>query len=145
MTQPALPVKKGLLLNCLNWFQEDFKNIVSLLALEFPKYPLPSEVQSVLECWEQFRGLVEEQSESVDVAGFFENQLATAPGHALLFKQMILRYRRQRAAQTEGYREKTFHAGIIQTLDEEINSLDAVAQTDWFQQIEPWRLPRAKD
>jgi len=67
------------------------------------------------------------------------------PGHALLFKQMILRYRRQRAAQTEIYRAKTFHAGLIQTLDQEINALDAVAQTDWFQKIEPLRLPRVKD
>jgi diguanylate cyclase (GGDEF)-like protein len=42
-------------------------------------------------------------------------------------------------------REKTFHAGIIQTLDEEIDSLDAVVKTDWFQAVEPLRLPRAKD
>src|SRR5262249_40573778 len=43
------------------------------------------------------------------------------------------------------YREKTFHAGLIQTLDEEINSLDSVVQTDWFEKIEPLCLPRAKD
>lgn len=81
MTQPVLLVKKGLLLNCLNWFQEDFKqSIVSLLEIEFPKYPPPREVQSVLECWEQVRGLVDEKPESVDVVGLFENQLAATPG-----------------------------------------------------------------
>ncbi len=58
---------------------------------------------------------------------------------------MVLGYRRHRAAQTEEYREKTFHAGIIETLDEEINALDKVVGTDWFQKIEAVRLPRSKD
>ncbi len=146
MTQPGLLVKKGLLLNCLEWFQEEFsKNVVSLLSGEFPKYPLPREVRSVQDCCEQVRGLVDSKAESIDGAAFFENLLAAAPRNALLFKQMLLRYRRLRAAQTEIYREKTFHAGLVQTLDEEINSLDAVVQTDWFQKIEPSRLPRAND
>ncbi len=147
MTQPALLVKKRLLQDCLSWFQVDFRQgIVSLVETQFPNYALPREVQSVLECWEQIRQLVEAtKSESVDVAHFFENQLAGGPGNPLLFKQMMLRYRRQRAAQTEAYREKTFHPGIIQTLDEEINSLDAVVETNWFQKIEPLRLPRSKD
>jgi diguanylate cyclase (GGDEF)-like protein len=146
MTQPALLVKKGLLINCLNWFQPDFRQtIVSLVETQFPNYPLPGEVQSVLNSWVQIRKQAEATSESVDIADFFENQLTAGPGDRLLFKQMILRYRRERAAHTEGYREKTFHAGLIQTLDEEINSLDALVQTDWFQKIEPLRLPRAKD
>jgi diguanylate cyclase (GGDEF)-like protein len=99
----------------------------------------------VQECWEQVRRLVDEKSELVDVAAFFENQLTSPPGHALLLKQMILRFRRHRAAHTERYREKTFHAGLLQTLNEEINSLDAMVQTDWFEKIEPFPLPRAKD
>jgi hypothetical protein len=60
MTQPALHVKKGLLLNCLNWFQPDFRqSVVSPLETEFPNYPLPSEVQSILESWRQIHGLLE--------------------------------------------------------------------------------------
>src|SRR5262249_46524975 len=147
MTQPLVLVKKGLLQACLNWFLGDFRqSIVSLVETQFPNYPLPSEVQSVLGSWEAIRRLVEAtQSESIDIAAFFEKQLAAGPGNGPLFKQMILRYRRQRAAQTEGYREKTHHAGIIQTLEEEINSLDTVVKTDWFQVIEVLRLPRPKD
>jgi diguanylate cyclase (GGDEF)-like protein len=146
MTQPALLVKKGMLQNCLSWFQVDFRqSIVSLLETQFPNYALSREVRSVLQCWEEIRRLVEEKAESVDVVEFFGTGLAADPGHAALFKQMLLRYRRHRAAWTEGYREKTFHAELTQTLDEEINSLDAVVQTDWFRQIEPSRLPRAKD
>jgi diguanylate cyclase (GGDEF)-like protein len=147
MTQPALPVKKGLLQACLSWFHADFRQgVVSLLETEFPNYALPREVQSVLECWEQIRQLVEATtSGSVDIADLFENHLAASPANPPLFKQMIVRYRRQQAAQTEGYREKTFHPGLIQTLDEEINSLDAVVQANWFAKIEPSRLPRAKD
>jgi diguanylate cyclase (GGDEF)-like protein len=146
MTQPALLVKKSLLQNCLNWFQPEFRqSIVSLIEIQFPNYALPGEVQSVLDSWVQIRKQVEATAESVDIADFFENQLAARPGDRLLFKQIILRYRRERAAWTEAYREKTFHAGLIQTLDEEINSLDAVVQTDWFEKIEPLYLPRAKD
>jgi diguanylate cyclase (GGDEF)-like protein len=147
MAEPPLLVKKGLLRNCLNWFQVDFRQrIVSLVETQFPNYALPGEVQSVLECWEQVRRLVEATpSESIDIAALIENLSAARPGNPHLLKQIILRYRRQQAAQTEGLREKTFHAGIIQTLDEEINSLDAVVETNWFQQIEPWGLPRAKD
>jgi diguanylate cyclase (GGDEF)-like protein len=145
MSQPAL-IKKELLLSCLSWFQEDFsQGLLALLRGEFPDYPLPGEVQSVQECWEQVRGLVAEKPELIDLAAFFEDLSAAAVGHGLLVKQMLLRYRRQRAAQTELYREKTFHAGLIQTLEEEINSLDAVVQTEWFHKIEPLRLPRAKD
>ena len=60
MTEPALLVQKGLLQNCLSWFQVDFRqSIVSLVETEFPNYLLPREVQSVLECWEELRQLVE--------------------------------------------------------------------------------------
>jgi diguanylate cyclase (GGDEF)-like protein len=147
MTEPALVVKKGLLQNCLNWFQGDFRqSIVSLVETQFPNYALPAEIQSVLERWEQIRQLIEgAASDPVDLAGLFEKPPPSRAGNTPLFKQIVLRYRRQRAAQTEGYREKTFHAGIIQTLDEEINSLDGVVGTDWFQKIEALRLPRAKD
>src|SRR5947209_7718798 len=100
MTQPALLVKKKLLENCLSWFQADFRqSIVSLVETQFPNYALPSEIRSILECWEQIRQLVEAtQSEEVDIAGFFGDQLAGGLGSPSLFKQMILRYRRQRAA-----------------------------------------------
>ena len=128
MTLPALLVKKGLVESCLSWFQADFRqSVVSLIETQFPNYPLPSEVQSVLGCWEQIRQVV--VAAELDIAHFFQNQLAADPRNAPLCKQMILRYRRQRAAWTEGFREKTFHAGMIQTLDEEINSLDAVVGT----------------
>ncbi|HVC95116.1 MAG TPA: GGDEF domain-containing protein [Pirellulales bacterium] len=146
MTEPALLVNKSLLQNCLSWFQVDFRqSIVSLVESQFPNYALPGEIQSVLERWEQIRRSVDASSESVDLAALFEKSSAAPSRDLLLFKQIILRYRRQQAARTEGLRERTFHAGIIQTLDQEINSLDAVVGTDWFQRIDELRLPRAKD
>lgn len=74
MTAPGLLVKKGLLQNCLNWFQSDFRqSIVSLVEGQFPNYALPGEIQSVLACWEQIRQLIEpEPSESVDLAALFK-------------------------------------------------------------------------
>jgi diguanylate cyclase (GGDEF)-like protein len=147
MTEPALPVKKGLLQACLSWFQVDFRqNLVSLVETQFPNYALPREIQSVLDCWEQIHRRVEAtETGSVAAANLFVRESANDPRNPSLLKQMILRYRRHCAARAEGYREKTFHAGLIQTLDEEINALDAVVEADWFQQIEPLRLPRAKD
>lgn len=146
MTQPELLVKRSLLQNCLGWFQPEFQQrIVSLLGMHFSNYPLPREVQSVVESGERIRQFVQKQSESVDIAHFCTNQEAGWPGDLPLFKQMILRYRRCRAAYTEGLREKTFHPELIQTLDEEINTLDAIVEAGWFQKIEALRLPRAKD
>jgi diguanylate cyclase (GGDEF)-like protein len=147
MTEPPLLVKKALLQNCLSWFQVNFRqSIVSLVETPFPNFALPSEIQSVLERWEQIGQLIEgTPSESVDLAALFASPSAAGVGNTPLFKQILLRYRRQQAARTEGYREKTFHAEIIQTLEEAINALDAVVGTDWFQEVEPLRLPRAKD
>jgi diguanylate cyclase (GGDEF)-like protein len=146
MSQPAQVVKQGLLVNCLSWFQGDFRqNVVSLLEEQFPNYPHPLEVQAVLESWDQLRELVQAKPEDVALADFFENELVTWPETSRLFKQMILRYRRERAAHTEVYRAKTFHSGIIQTVDEEINALDGIVETAWFQNIESVKLPRAKD
>jgi diguanylate cyclase (GGDEF)-like protein len=117
-----------------------------LVESQFPNYALPREIRTVLEHWEKLCQLVEAtQSEEVDIAEFFGKQLAPHQESPPFFKQMILRYRRERAAQTESYREKTFHAGIIQTLNEEIDSLDAIVETNWFQEIQPLRLPRVKD
>jgi len=146
MTQTPLLVKKGLLLNCLDWFRPDYRQrVVSLVETTFPNYALPRELQSVLARWEQIRKQVEATSESVAIADFFAIQLTAGSGDRLLFKQIILRYRRQRVAYTEGLREKTFHLELTQTLNEEIDSLDAVVETDWFQKIEPLRLPRSND
>jgi hypothetical protein len=147
MAEPGLIVKKGFLQNCLNWFKGDFRqSIASLVETQFPNYALPAEVQLVLKGCEQIWQLIEgTPSELVDLAPLLKDPLGAGAGNTALFKQIVLRYRRHRAAQTEGYREKTFHAGIIQTLEEEINSLDALVGTEWFQKIGPERLPRAKD
>ncbi|HZV04011.1 MAG TPA: GGDEF domain-containing protein [Gemmataceae bacterium] len=146
MTQPELLVNRRLLQNCLNWFQPDFQqSIVSLLGMHFPNYPLPRVVQSVLASGERIRQFIEKQSESVDMARFCTDQEAGNPEDLPLFKQIILRYRRWCAAHTEGLRSKTFDPELTETLDEEINILDAIVEADWFQKIEPLRLPRSKD
>ena len=147
MTQPALPVKKALVQNCLNWYQADFRQgVVSPVEAEFPNYALPSEIRSVLEGWGRVRELIEgETADEVDLAAFAEQELAGDPAAAKLFKQMILRYRRHRAAVAEAHREKTFHAEMIRTVGEDVDSLDAVAGAAWFQQVEALWLPRAMD
>jgi hypothetical protein len=73
MAEPALHVKKGLLRNCLDWFQVDFRqSIVSLVETHFPNYALPGEVRSVLEHWGQMRQVVEgAPSDSIDLATIF--------------------------------------------------------------------------
>ena len=110
MPQPALPIKKSTLLFWLQWFQAVFRqDVASLIERHFSSYAYPSEVQSVLECWERIRQILEEtKSESLDLADFCENQLAGDPGNLPLFKQIILRYRRYHAAHTEELREKPF-------------------------------------
>lgn len=141
MAQEPLLVTKKLIQTVLIWFQEDFRNsIVSLVESQFPDYPLPTEIQSILDCWEQIRQVVETgASESIDIPR------KLAAGQDTLFKHMLLRYRRQCAAQTEAYREKTFHPGIINTLNEEITALDAIVATSWFQKIQSSRPLRGID
>ena len=147
MTQPAQFVKQSLLQNCLGWFQGELRQaILYPIESQFPNYALPSEVRSVVVRTEQVRKLVEETpSETVDVADLAQNAMRGHLGCSSLFKQMVLRYRRVRAAYTESLLEKTFHPEILQTLEEEVKILDAVSEQDWFQAIEPLRLPRAKD
>ena len=147
MPPPALLIKKGLLQACLSWFEVDFRQWVeSPLSSQFPNYPLPSEVQAVIGCSQQLQQLFKNPpSDLLDIRFYLEGQLASAPNYPGFFKQMVLRYRRHIAARTEELRERTFHPGLIQTLDEEINSWDEVTRADWFQKIEPLRLPRSKD
>jgi diguanylate cyclase (GGDEF)-like protein len=66
-------------------------------------------------------------------------------GDTPLLKQALLRYRRWRAAHTEGLTEKTFHLALAETLEQEVRALDALVNEEWFQRIEPLRLPRLKD
>jgi diguanylate cyclase (GGDEF)-like protein len=147
MAQLELFVKKGFLRAWLSWFQADFRQtIVSLIETQFPNYSLPREVQSILKCWEQIWQHVESAtSESIDIANFFENPSRGGSSGLPLFKQIILRYRRSRAAYTEVLQEKTFHPELTQMLDEEIKLLDAMVEASWFQKIEPLRLPHPKD
>jgi hypothetical protein len=134
MSQPAPMIKEGLLKACLSWFQVDFRqNIVSLIEGQFPGLSLPAEVQSILERWDQIQASI--PSGTVNVAALFEKVHARDEESSALLKQIFLRYRRFCAARSEGLREKTFHAGITQTVNEDIDCLDAVVETDWFQAI----------
>ncbi|HXG10458.1 MAG TPA: GGDEF domain-containing protein [Gemmataceae bacterium] len=147
MTQPTLSVKKSLLQNCLSWFQTEFRQAVLFpIESQFPSYPLPSQVQSVLDRSAQIRQFVEAaKSDSLNLADFVQRQLGGDPSCPPLFKQIVLRYRRHRAAYTEGKLDKTFHPELIQTLEEEIKTLDAMCRQEAFQNIVPMNLPRAKD
>ncbi len=67
------------------------------------------------------------------------------PSRLPLFKQIILLYRRSRAAYTESKTEKTFHLELTDTLEQEVKALDALVNAEWFERVETRRLPRLKD
>jgi diguanylate cyclase (GGDEF)-like protein len=63
----------------------------------------------------------------------------------LLFKQIVLLFRRRRATETERLTEKTVHLEFADSLEQDINALDLLVDEEWFHRIESLRLPRLKD
>jgi diguanylate cyclase (GGDEF)-like protein len=109
---------------------------------------LPAEVLGILSDIHSLGRTLQAWGRSNDpgpVAEVVSHLAANAQTQLPVFKQAILRYRRFRAAATEQLAEKTFHIALTVTLEEEIRSLDALANHDAFLAIESKRLPRLKD
>jgi diguanylate cyclase (GGDEF)-like protein len=154
MSPGEMVLEKQLLENCINWFQSQFReSVVSRIESQFPNCALPHEIQNVLRHTADFLRIIRDHQESIEMASLVQilssadpgRPLSADPARPLLFKQIVLRYRRWRTAQTEGYTEKTFHLELTGTLEEDVKALDVLAEQDFFQQIEPMRLARPKD
>lgn len=135
------PLNKNLLLNAIGWFRPWFRQqVVGSLESQFPNYPLPNEVVRILEQTEELNNFIAKMPEKVDRG----SSLFTF--HALdLFKQIILRYRRFRAGETERLTEKTLNPEIAVTLEKDLNSLDGLASEEEFKNIPHRPLPKLKD
>jgi diguanylate cyclase (GGDEF)-like protein len=138
-------IEARLLQNAFNWFVPQFRQtLVNAIESEFPDYPLPREIKEILDCSQPLLS---------EITGFQPGTLE-ALGHYLskckatnkqLFKQIIYRYRRDRAVLTERLTEKTFHPELASMLEKEVKTLDVLVNEEWFQQIGHLRLPRLKD
>ena len=140
--------KKTLLENALHWFQPEIlrAKLVSPIESQFPNYPLPSEIQAIVFGANALLELVKRwPGDPMTLADVGAMLSAADPSCHPLFKQIVLHYRRHRAAYTESKTEMTFHPELLNILQEEVKVLDALVSEDWFQKIEPARLPRLKD
>jgi diguanylate cyclase (GGDEF)-like protein len=147
MSQSESSLEKGLLVNAFQWFQPDFRQkLVNPIESQFPGFPFANEIQAVLRQTSEILQTINAWEGSpiplTEVGERLSKQTPDRPG---LFKQIVLRYRRDRAAYTERLIEKTFHLELASTVEQEIKTLDALVNQPWFQAIETFRLPRVKD
>ena len=147
MTAPEQALDKVLLENALQWFQPEFRaKLVSPIESQFPNYRLPRDVQAVLDNTKAILTDIQGWPGSpMSTAGVEERLSKHDPARFPLFKQIILLYRRHRAAHTESKTEKTFHLELTETLEQEVKALDALVNAEWFDKVEMLRLPRLKD
>jgi diguanylate cyclase (GGDEF)-like protein len=119
---------------------------VNLIESHFPNYPLPREIQATLGRTEDILHLIQGWGgDPIPVAEIADELSKEDLNYPSLLKQILYLYRRWRAADTERYTEKTFHLELAETLEQDVKALDAVVNEEWFQKIEPLRLPRLKD
>jgi diguanylate cyclase (GGDEF)-like protein len=143
MSQPQQLIQKRLL-ETLRWFQPYFRQtVVSPIESQFPDYPFPAAIRTILTGTEAILGRIRAQAGPIAAAQLAE-ELAKCP-NGPLFKRVILSYRRWQAARTECLTEKTFHLELTDTLEQDVRALDALVNEPWFQSIEPLPLPRLKD
>lgn len=147
MSQSEALLKKSLLENALNWFQPQFRqDLLSPIEGHFPNFALPREIRAILHRTEDILQVIKGwPDEPIRVAQLVEKLTGGDPNRSPLFKQIVIRYRRYRAAYIESKTEKTFHLELTNTLEEDVKALDDLVNDEWFQQIEPLRLPRLKD
>ncbi|MCI0378299.1 MAG: GGDEF domain-containing protein [Gemmataceae bacterium] len=107
---------------------------------------MPKQVLRVVKHVENLLGEIGAWQESPSWAQLGEMLSAGDPDRLPLFKQMILCYRRHRAASTEMLVDKTFHRELTESLEQEVNALDALVATEWFHQLGTLPpLPKLKD
>ena len=147
MSQPAALLKRAFLVNALNWFQPQFRqDLLNPIEGHFPNFTLPQEIQAILRGTDHILQIINGwREERISAAQVVEKLSNDDPDRSPLFKQIVFRYRRCRAAYTESLSEKTFHVELTNTVEEEVKALDNLVSEEWFQKIEGLRLPRLKD
>lgn|SRR5262245_3196064 len=147
MNEPEAALKKSHAENALRWFQPHFRqSLVSPIESQFPNWPLTREIQEVLRRTEAISVVIQGWSgDPILLSDLLKKLSGEDPNLLPLFKRIILLYRRDRAAHTERYTEKTFHLELAETLEEELKALDALMDVDAFSRIGHLRLPRLKD
>ena len=147
MTEPKALLTKSLVRNALSWFQPHLRQtLVSPIECQFPNRPLTREIQDILRRTEAIvRAVQAWQEEQIPLEGLLAKLSGDDPNLLPLFKRIILLYRRDWAAHTERYTEKTFHLELAATLEEEVKALAALTAVESFVRIERLRLPRLKD
>jgi diguanylate cyclase (GGDEF)-like protein len=147
MSQAEVSLQKGLLANAFQWFLPDFRQkLVNPIEGQFPNFPFANEIQAVLgQTNEIIQSINTWQESAITLAEVGERLSKQAPDRKGLFKQIVLRYRRERAAYTESLTEKTFHLELTSMLEQEVKTLDALVSEPWFQAVGEFRLPRVKD
>jgi diguanylate cyclase (GGDEF)-like protein len=147
MPEPGTPLTKRMVRNAIDWFRPHLnQTLVSPIESQFPNWPLTREIQEVLDRTQAISRVVEEwPSDQVPLDDLLAKLSSVDPNLLPLFKRIILLYRRDRAAHTERYTEKTFHLELAETLEEEVKALDLLTAAESFQRIEQLPLPRLKD
>jgi diguanylate cyclase (GGDEF)-like protein len=130
--------------NALRWFQGHIRQfLVITIEGQFPGWALPREIQEILRGTDAIvRAVGAMPGDQMPLADLLQK---LSREDQLLFKRIMLLYRRHRAVETERLTEKTFHLELTATLEEEKNALDELILLECFVQIGELRLPRLKD
>jgi diguanylate cyclase (GGDEF)-like protein len=146
MSNAAL-LDKTLLFKALEWFVPYFRQkLVSPIESLFPDYLLPRSIRDVLDGTTAIgRVLSPWKVDPVSPEQFGKDLAKDQAIQLSLLKQVIILYRRHRAADTEDMKEKTFNLELTETLEQEVKTLDALVNAEWFEKIATVRLPRLKD
>src|SRR5690348_12826719 len=103
MSQSEASLEKTLLENALDWFRSQFRQqLVNPIENQFPNYPLPREIQTILRHTEELiRDVQGWQGSPLSVAQVGDMLSKSDPNRHPFFKQIVCLYRRSRAAETE--------------------------------------------
>jgi len=139
-------IPKVLLEDALNWFDASIRSaVINPIESHFPRIPLPTQVQVVRSSRDELLQDVQGWPGDLTLEEVGVRLRQHAVPRQQLFKEIVLRSRRVKAAVAEQLTEKTFDLQLVASLQFDTNALDALVNQDWFQQIAPLRLPRLSD
>ncbi len=139
-------MKKNCLKNCMQWFHTSFnQQIAHPIQSQFANFPFPGEIQAILDRTSLISQMIDNtQEENVNVAKLLTQFDSRDPNLSLVFKQVLLKYRRNRAGHTEELLGRTFHLAFSGTIKAELEALDDLVIQPCFQAIQSVSLPRLK-
>ena len=134
MPEPGMQFTGQMIRNALGWFLSHLRQtLISPIESQFPNYRLTREVQDGLDSLTAVTGVVEKWAgDPISFEDLLAKLSGVNPTLLPLFKRIILLYRRDCAVHTERYSEKTFHLELSATLEEEVKTLDALANAEGF-------------